>query len=179
LTDTLDQGKIVQAVQAATTQVFTTMLGLELQAGEPYVETNTPGPSDGVAAMVGLAGTWAGTGSVYCSAAFACRICSQFFMTEPRSVDEEVLDAVAELANIVVGNFKNLIEPEIGPLMLSIPTVVCGCNFAARNLGQHEWTVIPFRCGQERLDVQICLVPSRETTHGSRSGFCQQHSIHT
>jgi chemotaxis protein CheX len=179
LTDTLDQGTVVKAVRDATTEVFTTMLGLELEAGEPYVETNTPGPTEGVASLVGLAGTWTGTGSIYCSAAFACKICSQFLMTEFHSVDEEVLDAVAELANMIVGNFKNIIEPEIGPLMLSIPTVVFGRNFTTRNLGKHNWTVIPFQCGEERLDVQICLVPNREAIHGLRPGFAHPHPVHT
>ncbi len=177
MTDTLDQGKIVQAVRAATEEVFTTMLGLEIQAGEPYVETNTPGPSDGVASLVGLAGPWTGTGSIYCSAPFACKICSQFLMTEFHSVDEEVLDAVAELANMIIGNFKNMIEVEVGPLMLSIPTVVFGRNFTTRNLGKHEWTVIPFQCGDERLLVQICMLPNREKAHGLRSGFCQLHPV--
>ena len=177
MSETLDQGKIVEAVRAATTEVFNTMLGMEIQAGQPYVETNAPGPSDGVASLVGLAGAWTGTGSIYCSAAFACRLCSQFLMTEFRSVDEEVLDAVAELSNMIIGNFKNLIEPELGPLMLSIPTVVFGRNFTTRNLGKHEWTVVPFHCGADRLDVQICLIAARENVQGLRSGFCRLHPI--
>jgi chemotaxis protein CheX len=155
------------------------MLGMEVRAGEPFVETNKPGPSDGVASLVGLAGAWTGTGSIYCSAAFACKISSQFLMTELRSVDEEVLDAVAELANMIIGNFKNIIEAELGPLMLSIPTVVFGRNFTTRNLGKHEWTVIPFHFGEDRLDVQICLVPTRERSHGVRAGLSQLHPVHS
>ena len=178
LTQTIDQGKIVQSVCAATVEVFTTMLGMDIQAGEPYVETNTRGPSDGVASLVGMAGAWTGTGSINCSAAFACKICSQFLMAEYHSVDEEVLDAVAELANMIIGNFKNLIEQDLGPLMLSIPTVVFGRNFSTRNLSKHEWTVVPFRCGDERLDVQVCLVPSGEKMHALRPGYSEPYSVH-
>jgi chemotaxis protein CheX len=177
-TGTLDPEKIVKAVQAATEEVFTTMLGMEVRAGDPYVETNAPGPTDGVVSLVGLAGSWSGSGSIHCSASFACKLCSQFLMTDFQSVDEEVLDAVAELANMIIGNFKNIAEADLGPLMLSIPTVVFGRNFTTRNLGKHEWTVIPFQCGDERFDVQICLIPTREPTHAVRSGIGNLHPAH-
>ncbi len=176
--ETLEPGKIVKALQVATGAVFTTMLDMEVRSGKPYVETNTPRPSDGVASLVGLAGSWTGIGSIHCSASFACKISSQLLLTEFHSVDEEVLDAVAELANLIIGSFKNIVEADLGPLMLSIPTVVFGSHFTTRNLGKPEWTVIPFKCGRERLEVQICLVPTREKLLPVRAGLSLVHSVH-
>ena len=68
-------------------------------------------------------------GSISCTPALACRICSQMLMTESTAVDEEVLDAVAELTNMIIGSVKTDLEQHLGPLGLSIPTVVFGRNF--------------------------------------------------
>ncbi len=56
-------------------------------------------------------------------------------MTEAPSVNEDVLDAVAELTNMIIGNVKTELEAQVGPLGLSIPTVVYGRNFQTKTAG--------------------------------------------
>ena len=70
-------------------------------------------------------------------------------MSEYQSVDEDVMDAVAEVVNMVVGNVKTLLEERVGPLAFSIPTVIYGRNYKTRSAGVMEWTVVPFLCGSE------------------------------
>ncbi|MEO8130562.1 MAG: chemotaxis protein CheX, partial [Bryobacteraceae bacterium] len=108
------------------------------------------------------AGSWVGTGSVSCTAACACKISSQFLMAEYTSVNEDVLDAIAEITNMVIGNVKTLLEEDLGPMGLSIPTVIFGRNFASRTVGTFEWTVVPFSFEGERIVIQICLAPQKE-----------------
>src|SRR5947208_13575080 len=122
----MEQEQVVEAIRAATEEVFTTMLGLEIAAGDSYTETKAPGPSDGVIAVIGLAGVWVGTGSICCNAPMACRMASQMLGAEYAAVDEEVLDAISEIANMIVGSFKTSAETHLGPLGLSIPTVIYG-----------------------------------------------------
>jgi CheY-specific phosphatase CheX len=43
----------------------------------------------------------------------------------------DVLDAIREITNIIVGSFKNAMEAEIGGMGLTVPTVVFGHNFTA------------------------------------------------
>ena len=76
-------------------------------------------------------------------------------------VGEEVLDAVSEITNMIVGSFKTEAEPHLGPLGLSIPTVIYGLSFSARTAGREQWVVVPFTCGDERLDIKICLARNR------------------
>ena len=76
------QDIIVESIRQAAAHVFSTMLGVELGEGAVSIEKATPEPNDGVVSFIGLAGAWAGTGSVTCSPALACRICSQMLMTE-------------------------------------------------------------------------------------------------
>lgn len=156
---------IAECIKQSTAQVFSTMLALELPEGETIVEHSAPGSNDGVVSFIGLAGPWVGSGGLSCSPALACRICSQMLMTETASVNEEVLDAVAELTNMVVGGVKTELEGKLGPLGLSIPTVVYGRNFKTRSVGSAEWVVVRFNWEGEELVVKLCLAPHDKNAH--------------
>ncbi len=154
--------EIVQAVQSATAEVFSTMLGMEIGLCDTRVDHSSPAVDEGVMAFVGIAGPWVGSGVISCSAAFACRLCELFLMTEATSVNEEVLDAVGEIANMVVGNFKTAAEAVVGNLGLSVPTVIYGRNFTSKSVGTTEWIVMPFSCGEESFEVRLWFAPAAE-----------------
>jgi chemotaxis protein CheX len=82
-------------------------------------------------------------------------------MQEYPSVTDEVLDAVAEMTNMIIGNLKNSLENKLGQMGLSIPAVVFGRNFATRRSGKESWYVIQFAVDGERFDVQLCIAPSQ------------------
>lgn len=158
----MDHIEIAKLISTATEEVISTMLGLEVRAGEAIPEQGAPGPTNGVVSLVGMAGAWIGTGSISCSASTACRLSSRFLMTEYESVNEDVLDAVAELTNIIIGNFKSVVEEKLGPMGLSIPTVIFGRNFVTRTVSKNEWTLVPFTFGEDRFDVHVCLSPNKK-----------------
>ena len=159
------QNLIVDGLRQSAANVFSTMLGVELDPGEHSIEHGMPEANDGIVSFIGLAGTWAGTGSVICSPTVACRICSLMLMTDTTSVDADVLDAVAELTNMIIGSVKNDLEPHLGPLGLSIPTVVFGRNFKTRSAGSAEWTVLRFPWEGDLLTVKLFLAPSDRAPH--------------
>jgi chemotaxis protein CheX len=170
------QDFIVNSIGQSVTQVFTTMLGVEIETRAVSMETTSPEANDGVVSLIGIAGTWAGTGSIRCSPALACRICSQLLMTESTAVDEDVLDAVAELTNMVVGNVKTDLESQLGPLGLSIPTVVFGRNFRTKSAGHGEWIVVQFQWQDEPLVVKLCLAPTERAADG-KTGHISAHPV--
>jgi len=157
----MEQTLVVDALRSATEVVFSTMLGLDVESQKPCTANEDPGPSNGIIGLIGLAGTWVGTVSFCCSAPLACQISSRMLNTEFTEVGEEVLDAVAEITNMIVGGFKTEAETYLGPLGLSIPTVVYGLNFAARTVGKEHWVVVPFLCGDDRFEIKICLTRNR------------------
>jgi chemotaxis protein CheX len=163
---------IVDSLIRSANDVFSTMLGSELSSGEVTVESGSSEPNDGVVSFIGIAGSWAGTGSLTCSPVMACRICAAMLMTEASSVDEDVLDAVAELTNMIIGCVKTDLESELGPLGLSIPTVVFGRNFKTRSAGSVEWIYVRFTWDDEPLLIKMCLAPSEKphaVHHGGNS----------
>jgi chemotaxis protein CheX len=160
---------IVESLIRSAGDVFSTMLGAELSHGEVTVEGTASEANDGVVSFIGIAGSWAGTGSLTCSPAMACRICAAMLMTEAPAVNEDVLDAVAELTNMIVGNVKTDLEHELGPLGLSIPTVVFGRNFRTRSAGTAEWIHVRFLWDEDPLLIKMCLAPS-EKSHAVHHG---------
>lgn len=172
MAEKLDQELLAQMIRKATDEVFGAMLGVAIRSEAAYTEQSPPEHFDGVVSFIGMAGSWAGTGSLCCSSKFACGLSSSFLMTEFSEVDEQVLDAIGELTNMIIGNVKNEVEEHLGPMGLSIPTVIHGHNFAARSLGRDAWTVVPFWSGEDRLDVKMCLTPKgQQPSHenGSRT----------
>jgi chemotaxis protein CheX len=157
----MDETALVKALSEATAEVFSTMLGLEVLCGEPYSETNARGQSDGIIAVIGLAGEWIGTASIGCTAAMGCRMSSHMLGAEFTEIDEEVVDAISEIANMIVGSFKTRAESYLGPLGLSIPTVIYGLSFSARIACKERWIVLPFYCGDDNLSVKVCFTRNR------------------
>jgi len=169
----ISRTELVAAITVATTEVFSTMLGIEITPGETQTEPRAAAPPEsGVVSLIGLAGPWVGTGGIACTGALACRISAAFLTTTVEAVNDDVLDAVGEITNMIIGNVKTAIEEKVGPMGLSTPTVIFGRNFQTRSARIHEWTVVAFTCEDERLYVQLCVAPNQEPVHGTiRAGF--------
>ncbi len=156
---------ILKSLTESTLQVFSTMLGVDIACNETVLEAGMPEANEGVVSFIGVAGSWAGTGSVSCSPVLACRICAAMLMCEAPAVNEDVLDAVAELTNMIVGSVKTELELTLGPLGLSIPTVVYGRNFKTKSAGSTDWIVVRFQWDDEPLVVKLCLEPKEQAAH--------------
>jgi chemotaxis protein CheX len=86
-------------------------------------------------------------------------------MTESAAVNEDVLDAVAELTNMIIGSVKTDLEQHLGPLGLSIPTVVFGRNFKTRTSANSDWIVVRMHWDDEVLLVKVCLTRNPRMPH--------------
>jgi chemotaxis protein CheX len=173
----ITQAELVDAIRRSTLEVCSTMLNLEMEVGEVFVEKEEAVPASGVVSLIGLAGEWVGSGSLSCSAQFACKICSQLLMAEYESINDEVLDSVAEITNMIIGNVKTVLEERLGGMGLSTPTVIYGRNFQTRSTRNQEWTVVPFLCEGHRMCVQICIAPNKDAQKAPRQSFPIPHVL--
>jgi len=172
--DLISQDALVDMLHSVTGEVLSTMLNLHAHPEACFTE-HQPGKATGVVSFVGLAGgQCAGTGSLHCESRVACQLASRFLMSEFDSIDDDVLDAFGELTNMIVGNFKNEIERHLGPMALSIPTVVYGRNFSTRSPGHEDWMVVPFVWDNNRLNVRVCLKARKATPVQVRYGDKQE-----
>jgi CheY-specific phosphatase CheX len=153
--------EIAEMVRSATRDVFQTMLNLPLEELPFHEDPDPPEPFDGVVSMVGIGGPWIGTGRISSPPELACRMAAAMLMTECESIDESVLDAYAEIGNMIIGNVKTTIEEKLGSLALSVPTVIFGLNYRTHSSGVNSWTVVPFTIYGLKMEVSFCLRPAR------------------
>jgi chemotaxis protein CheX len=170
---------LVGQIQATTQDVLSMMMGIESSCQPGYLQSmdsasglalgetpvgSTGGPEETVEAFVGISGPMVGTGTVSCDADTACRLASAMLMSDIKSVGTDVLDAMGEVANMIIGNLKTNLEDRVGPLWLSVPSVVYGRNFTARTVGKFEWTVVPVDLPEGKLRVRLCLSEAPKAT---------------
>lgn len=165
----LDQDLVERAIRASTEEVFATMLGASIN----FDESAKSDPDSGMMALVGVTGSWSGAGTLLCSPGLGNRASAAMFMSEdssdPNAINDEVLDAVAELTNMIVGNIKNTLETHVGPMAISIPSVVYGRNFHFRSLTGKIIAGAAFRWDSEPLEVRVVLAPTSDNESGSRT----------
>lgn len=163
--------RIVELVQNSTKEVFSMMLGLAPECQEPFEESATTESFAGLVALVGIAGPWVGVGTLYCGRELGLKLTAAMLMEDHAEVDDEVLDAMAELANMIIGNVKTALEEELGALALSIPTVIYGRNYKALNgLGKSR-IVVPFMVAGQPMWVKFCLMRQEAASGGRPSGI--------
>jgi chemotaxis protein CheX len=63
---------------------------------------------------------------------------------------------------MIIGSVKTDLESHLGPLGLSIPTVVFGRNFKTRSAGKTEWMNVTFDWEGDCLLVKMCLAPNEK-----------------
>lgn len=108
---------------ALTGGVWEAFLGM---ACEPdHVQAPCPGPF--FTSCVNISGGWDGSVSLVIPKPLArAAAAAMFGMTDDELGDDEVVDAVGELANIIGGNVKGMIDD---PCTLSLPMVAVGTDY--------------------------------------------------
>ncbi len=155
----LDQTYLTETMLAVATEVFATMMGTAIQLDSPTESSTAESVGYGVISFLGLTGEWTGSGGLCCSADSACRMTSQMLSSEYTEVDDEVRDAVGEITNMIIGNFKNSISAETGPLAMSTPNVVFGRDLTTSSGGTNEWVIFPFSTADYSFRMMLRLKP--------------------
>ncbi len=136
--------------------VFRVMLASEIEH-EGVADDGSFKPSPGVMAVLGLSGERNGAGMLWLSPKLACLAAEALLMCEFTETTNDVLDAVGEIANMIIGNVKTEIESVLGPISLGTPTIVCGSDFRARKTNADSWTMVALRWKEELFFAGISL----------------------
>ena len=87
----------------------------------------------------------------------AMSITGSFLGMDVEEVDDDVTDAIGELANMVAGNIKMILDEEGNNVTVSIPSCVHGDEYTMDTVSDSERVVIPFNIesGQFLVELQI------------------------
>ncbi|MCD4687980.1 MAG: chemotaxis protein CheX [Desulfuromonadaceae bacterium] len=132
-----------KSISQATQEIFQTMLMMEASPGQAVAE-RAKGFVDSVSAIVGMAGANKGMLAIHIPEATALVITSSFLMMEVTEVDDDVKDAIGELANMVAGSIKADLTEQGQEFKLSIPSVVCGAEYEIDCLTDSQGVSMPF-----------------------------------
>lgn len=139
---------------------------LELEVQHTGVADEDKAPDHGIVSLVGITGEWGGSGVFSCTPVLANIISARMLATEfdpnSPSVDDDVLDVVAEITNMLIGNVKNGLEEVTGPLAISVPTVIHGRNFQFRSGSGLRALTVCFAVEGEEFEVRLSLAPVTE-----------------
>ncbi len=164
---TTSKALIIETIQTATAKVFSTMIDKQLKLEEVHEEGLKTSGLREVVARISLSGDCTLTSQVKCSEEVACRIASAMLMEDRPTVDADVLDALAEVANMIMGSVKTDLDQQLGVTNLGLPTAVQeGVGGASNSLG---WVVIPFVVENEQFSLRVCFEPQPKLLHSAGS----------
>lgn len=148
-THQIDLARIVE-------DVFSTMLGMDAvlsAAVEPSAECIT--------ASVQFVGGWRGAVLLTCGGQLARRFAARL-MPSPSGAGEvaskdDVSDTLGEVVNMIGGNLKSVLPVGV---VLSIPSVIEGRDFAFRICGGNEFKTNHFLCEDGAFEITLVRVLS-------------------
>ena len=144
-----------QLVTSAVTQIFSTMLGMELRPA-PLGSVSSNGDPQ-IAGAVGFIGRLTGVVYIYTTVPFARRITAAFLgMSDAEVESEEMInDAIGEMANMVVGQMKSRLSDRGIACALTIPSVVRGSHFSIEAITTVEGKLYNFEACGKCLIIQV------------------------
>lgn len=144
--------KIIESAK----EIFTTMVMMDISAQED-VSTGPQSLVDSISGIIGLAGTYKGVLAIHLPQHVAIAITSSFLGMDVATMNEDVEDAVRELANMLGGNVKSILSEKGRDIDLSLPTTISGRHYDFHPTKEAERLIIPFRCdtGQFTIELQL------------------------
>lgn len=143
------------AIAASTTEVFATMVALDAIPGSPLAE-KVLSFEDSLTGMLGFSGDMRGILRIHCPNPVAMAITGNMLGMEVNEMDEDVRDAIGEIANMVAGGLKVLLAKENCAIELSIPTAIGGKAYTLHRLARAANVTVPFamEAGQMLIELE-------------------------
>jgi len=152
----LTEEQVSGYVIAATREVFSTMIMMDVVDDFPLKEPVSRFKCS-ITGMVGFAGTYSGVISIHCPVSLALKITSNMLGVDCDEVNEDLNDAIGEIANMVGGSVKQVLSKGGLDVKLSIPTVISGEDYTVNSLSDNDCVVVPFTVEDHTMLVGLTL----------------------
>ncbi len=146
------RAKIVES----TVEIFTSMVMMDLSVSEEVVE-QVGKIKDSITGVIGLAGTHKGVLAIHIPNNVAFAITSNFLGMEVDEINEDVEDAVGELANMLGGNIKTILSEKGRDIALSLPSTITGSEYDFQPTKESEKLLIKFTTEAGDFMVELLL----------------------
>ncbi|WP_028585467.1 chemotaxis protein CheX [Desulfogranum mediterraneum] len=140
----------------STLEIFTGMVMMEI---EPLEETAAALGvlHNSITGMVGLAGTHKGLLAVHLPEAVALAVTGSFLGMEVAEINEDVQDAIGEIANMLGGDLKMILSDKGKDIQLSLPSTISGETYTFASSADIDHLVLPFKAPDGIFQVVVEL----------------------
>jgi chemotaxis protein CheX len=130
------------------------MMEIEVSSEEPGGDRAL---KDSISGIIGLAGKRKGVLAIHLPKEVAMAITGSFLGMDVTEINEDVEDAVGELANMLGGNIKTILSERGRDIELSMPSTISGQHYDFQSTKDAERIAIPFICeaGKFCVDLQL------------------------
>lgn len=132
-----------QDIIDSTQDIFSSMIMLDVTPGEPFLRNNDK-LLNSISGIVGLAGNTKGMLAIHMTNEAALAVTAAFLGMEVDEIDEDVRDAIGELANMLAGSIKSILDPGGSDIKLSMPSAIYGEDYTVDCLAGAQSVTVPF-----------------------------------
>ncbi|MBN2644278.1 MAG: chemotaxis protein CheX [Desulfuromonadaceae bacterium] len=145
-----------QEITKATTEIFETMIMVDITPGDPLTD-HIKSFKCSVSGVIGMAGDCKAMLSIHAPENVAMSITSSFLGMDVDEVNDDVTDAIGELANMLAGNIKMVLGASGKNVTLSIPSCIHGEEYSLDTVSDADWVIVPFTidAGQFLVEFQV------------------------
>ena len=121
----MEDKQLVEEIVSGVRDVFSMMIMVEVvEVTAPSVGKNDSLPE--LTSIIGFGGDVSGMLALHCSGRFAIKMTTSFLGMEIVDINDDVKDAVGEVANMVAGNLKVSFKQQGRDINIAIPNTVVG-----------------------------------------------------
>ncbi|MDK2847369.1 MAG: chemotaxis protein CheX [Desulfuromonadales bacterium] len=147
---------LAKCISDATQEIFQSMLMAEARPSTP-LSTRSNVFKDSVSGLVGLAGNYRGMLAIHVPNAVAMSITSKFLFMDVEEINDDVKDAIGELANMLAGSVKSMLTETGTGLKLAIPSAISGTEYEVECLSDSDGAIVPFNIDEGEFLVECYL----------------------
>lgn len=144
----------------ATINALSTMAAIEPSIGKIFLKDSQRLPCD-ISGTIGVAGDATGSVTVNLPEAVALTIVGNMLGIPVTAINEEVKDAIGEIANMIAGGAKGELTQMGFSFRIALPVVCVGKEHYTNYPKDVKCVVIPFTLNGDEFSVEIALKMSK------------------
>ncbi len=150
------ENELALKMQESTIEIFTSMVMMELEC-EGECKEGFGVLKNSITGMVGLAGKYKGLLAIHVPNDIAMAITGNFLGLEVDEVNEDVQDALGEIANMLGGNLKTILSDNGKDIQLSLPSTISGEEYSFSSQADVEQVILSFKVSSGTFYVEVEL----------------------
>lgn len=147
---------IEKEISRSTIEIFTTMVMMEVDPVAGFTKDDGA-LVDSITGLIGFAGTHKGVLAIHLPNQVAFDITSNFLGMDVDGINEDVEDAVGEIANMIGGDIKGYLSENGRDIDLSLPSTISGAQYDFQPNKNAEIFMLAFSTtnGQFMVELQL------------------------